>query len=179
MPLPHSQEDLPQMTLGPYRMPKCVKENVQFIYTVAFIVKTIVLSRSRTVFLKRVVEDKCLSSAAFPSRDFLDITLLVWKPSRLWHLAAADCFEVSVFHLWVLKNPWNSQMQRTWTILWHPHTTSDVPWEKKYLVPTCILAEVTSAIWEISELRKPDCAQRKTVQNPVMVSHFELHGEMF
>lgn len=79
MPLPHSQEDPSQMTLGPYtkqimkilsgnfRIPKCVKENVQFIYTVAFVVKIIVLSPSRTVFLKRVVEDKCLSSAAFPS----------------------------------------------------------------------------------------------------------------
>lgn len=79
MPLPHSQEDPSQVTLGLYteqimkilsgnfRIPKCVKENVQLIYTVAFIVKTIVLSRSRTVFLKCVVEDKCLSSAAFPS----------------------------------------------------------------------------------------------------------------
>lgn len=89
MPLPHSQEGLSQMTLGPYteqimkilsgnfRIPKCVKENVQFIYTVAFIVKIIDLSRTRTVFLKRVVEDKCLSSAAFPSWEFLDSTSLV------------------------------------------------------------------------------------------------------
>lgn len=61
-PLPHSWEDPSQMTLGPckeeqilkilsgnFRIPKCVKENVQFIYTVAVIVKTVVLSQSRTV----------------------------------------------------------------------------------------------------------------------------------
>lgn len=71
----HSTDN--EILSGSFRIPKCVKENIQFVYTVAFIVKTIVLSWSRTVFLSRVVEDKCLSSAAFPSRGFLDITLLV------------------------------------------------------------------------------------------------------
>lgn len=50
---------------GNLRVPECVKESVHFIYPVALNYKIIVLSRSRTVFLKCVIEEEYLSSAAW------------------------------------------------------------------------------------------------------------------
>lgn len=68
MPPPCNQEDPSQRTLGPHSEQEycqAISELPSELRKMATYRKPVVLSQSRTVFLKYVIEEECLSSAAW------------------------------------------------------------------------------------------------------------------
>lgn len=102
--------------------------------------KTIVFSRSRTVFLKCVTEEEYLSSAAWsvpPQTSPRSLPVVGTFPPVA--LTSADCGGVTGGGRW-----------RSWIVHQRPDFTGKAMLLEKgwCLVPACPLAEVTGAIWD-------------------------------